>query len=469
MRIKICFILVLCFLGLKAQRKYTAQELTEDINVFKKVADQLHPGFLYHTNHKEVNSAFDHLKSELKDSTDITTFFKQFNLLVQSYGDLHTYASYRKQFSELKYTLPFTAYSSDRKLWVIKPFNSKLMAGDEIVSINERLVSSIINEMSHYTVNPDRAINPTNVFEIRHAFTVMYGAYFNNTNICDLKVRRDGKLLRFNLEQLKDGDKGFKETSNFNYIVKQIYETPNEEIYWKEIDSLKTGYLKIHSFDSFLKHYKSEKKLFKKLSENKYQNLIIDVRDNPGGNYMLAGFLIEYLAENPFYLVDSSIIVKKDKIDLDKKLIKQYTRYRMGLKKDEKRNIYFLKSYRFKPKHKNNFKGKVIVLINAQSMSTASILAGYFKNSGRGILIGEETGNNYCAFCAGGKILFELPNTKMKVQIPLNLLYMEVDEKNNSCEHGVLPDFEVLESLDDRINSRDVQLLKAVELIKSFK
>ena len=466
------YLLIIFFLGAHsvfAQKKFSVQQLREDIELYKKVADQLHPGFLYQNYDKEVNDVFEKIKNNLTDSLTITDFFKKFNVLVQSYGDLHTYASYKKQYSELKYALPFSAYSSDKKIWVTHSYNSSLIPGDEIISINEKSVSSIIDEMTKYTINPDRAINPTNVFEIRHTFTVLYGAYFNLSETADLTIMRDGKLLRLNIQQLKQGEKGFKETSSFNHIVKQIYKTNDEEIQWQVIDSVKSVYLKIHSFDSFIKHMKTEKRIFNYLAENNTRNLIIDVRDNPGGNYMLAGFLIEYIADKPFYLVDSSIIIKKNKIELDKKLIKQYTRYRFGLTKDEKRNIYFLKTYKFKPRKKHNYNGKVVLLINAQSMSTASILAGYFKNNGNAVIIGEETGNNYCAFCAGGKIMFELPNSRMRAQIPLNLLYMEVNEKNNSCKNGVIPDVEILESINDRINNRDIQLLKAIETIKSLK
>jgi hypothetical protein len=451
-----------------AQKKYSAKQLRDDVDLFKKVADQLHPGFLYHTYQNEVNKSFEDLQKIITDSLTITDFFKKFNILVQSFGDLHTYASYKKQYSELKYALPFSTYSSDKKLWITHSYNSSLIPGDEIISINEKSVSSIIDEMTKYTINPDRAINPTNVFEIRHTFTVLYGAYFNETETADLKIMRDGKLLPLNIQQLKDGDLGFKQTSSFNESVKKIYETSQEEIKWQYIDSIQSVYLKIHSFDSFLKHMKTEKKIFKYLALNKSKNLIIDVRDNPGGNYTLAGFLIEYIADKPFNLVDSSIIRKKNKIELDKKLIKQYTRYRFGLTKDNKRNIYFLKTYKFRPRKKYNFNGNIILLINAQSMSTASILAGYFKNNGTATLIGEESGNNYCAFCAGGKILFELPNSRMRTQIPLNLLYLQVEEKNNNCNSGVIPDIEILESINDRINNRDVQLLKAIEKIKSL-
>jgi hypothetical protein len=56
----------------------------------------------------------------------------------------------------------------------------------------------------------------------------------------------------------------------------------------------------------------------------------------------------------------------------------------------------------------------------------------------------------------------------MITQIPLNLLYLQVEEKNNNCNSGVIPDIEILESINDRINNRDVQLLKAIEKIKSL-
>jgi len=463
------FLIFICVNGL-AQVKFSPKELRSDVDFFKEAADKVHPGHLFRTNQNEVNHVYRLLINDLTDSLDIVSFFKKFNLLIQSYGDLHTYASYKNQFSEIKYTLPFTTYSSNGKLWVLKSFTPFLNPSDEIISINDRSIKSIIQEMMFYTVNPDKSIDPTNVFEIRHAFSVFYALYFNNANYTDLSIRRDGKLLRLNIKQLEKGDEGFEQTSGFNNIVKQIYGDEKQEVVWNKIDSLHTIYLKLHSFDSFLKHNKQQRLLFKEFRKTGYNNLIIDVRDNPGGNYMIAGFWLEYLVNKKFNLVDTAFLVRKEKIAINKKLVKYYTGYRFGFKKDKQRNLYYSKGNTFHPKKRNEYKGNVYVLTNAQSMSTASIFAGFIKNTNRGILIGEETGNNYCAFCAGGKLYFELPNTHMRVQLPLNLLMLGTSKLNReTCEHGVLPDIEILESLSDRINSIDVQLLHTIKLIKAEK
>lgn len=456
-----------CIGGVFAQTKFPPKMLRADVDFFKQVADNVHPGFLYRTQKAEVNHAYQLLINDLNDSLTKIDFFKKFNRLIQSYGDLHTYASYKNQFNDIKYALPFTTYSSNGQLWVIKSFNQAVNSGDEVVTINNYSVKEIIQEMIFYTINPDRAINPTNVFEIRHAFTVLYATYFNQSPWVDLLLRRDGKLIKLHIMQLTVGDKGFEEVSDFKKIITNIYKEGNQEISFVVIDSLKTIYLKIQSFDSFFKHLKAQRQLFKTANQNKTQNLIIDVRDNPGGNYFIAGMWLEYFINRKFRLVDTSYLVKKEKINIDKKLIKSYTSYRWGIKQDRQRNIYFLTTTTFKPKKKNFFNGNVYVITNAQSMSTASILAGFIKSENRGKIIGEETGNNYCAFCAGGKLVFELPNTQITVQLPLNLLVLEVKRTDEACQHGVLPDVEVLEDLNDRINNRDVQFLKTIQLISN--
>lgn len=80
----------------------------------------------------------------------------------------------------------------------------------------------------------------------------------------------------------------------------------------------------------------------------------------------------------------------------------------------------------FKPDKKYPFKGQVYFLANGASYSaTVSVLA-HAKNQGVGALVGEMPGGAYWGDFAGRFKVIKLPNSKIRVRIPLKILYHDV-------------------------------------------
>ena len=81
------------------------------------------------------------------------------------------------------------------------------------------------------------------------------------------------------------------------------------------------------------------------------------------------------------------------------------------------------------------------------------------------VFIGEEVGGNRQANTSGITLILELPNTKTRVYVPVIQYIMErVDEP---FDHGVFPDFSTKVTVKDRLEGRDVELEKALELIEA--
>lgn len=83
----------------------------------------------------------------------------------------------------------------------------------------------------------------------------------------------------------------------------------------------------------------------------------------------------------------------------------------------------------------NRFFGKVCLLINAQTFSSAADFAQAFSYYHRGELIGEQTGGLILSF--GDIVPGTLPVTKMPFVVS-SKLYMNVGAKEGNW-HGVLP------------------------------
>ncbi len=103
-------------------------------------------------------------------------------------------------------------------------------------------------------------------------------------------------------------------------------------------------------------------------------------------------------------------------------------------------------------------------MIDGLSFSTTAEFCAIAKSNSRGIFIGEETGGGYYGNNGGHFIDVALPATKITVYIPSTKYVMDVKEAHFK-DRGIIPDFTVEPTVNDFIQSRDVQLNLALRLI----
>ena len=120
----------------------------------------------------------------------------------------------------------------------------------------------------------------------------------------------------------------------------------------------------------------------------------------------------------------------------------------------------------FEP-YENNFKGEIVVLINAYTFSAASDFSARLHYAKRATFIGEETGGSYIGNISGFSSGLDLPNSKVGVSISL------VDTRqaffdSNWTDRGVIPDIFVEPSVMDVLNGEDAVLKKALLTIRNF-
>lgn len=163
----------------------------------------------------------------------------------------------------------------------------------------------------------------------------------------------------------------------------------------------------------------------------KHENLIIDLRGNPGGSIDTLRYLLGGVFDKEIKIAD-----------------------RVG-RKDSKPEIA-------KPL-RNPFTGKLVVLIDARSASAAELFARIVQLEKRGVVIGDHS--------AGA--VMEARQYEEKMGVDTVIFYgasvTEFDLKmsdGKSLEHtGVMPDELVLPSAQDLASSRDPALARAAEIV----
>jgi hypothetical protein len=204
---------------------------------------------------------------------------------------------------------------------------------------------------------------------------------------------------------------------------------------------------------------------FKRIEDQKIENLIIDLSYNTGGDERLGKQLIWYLTDkepNGFdeFINNSDYFKTQIKQDYKKYNALYNSKYLTDLPKGEVNitrklfnesyfeNIINKNSPFFLDKTIPKFKGKVYLIIGPQTFSAGQVLATTIADNHLAVVIGKPLGNKPTTQTGGSS--FKLPNTKKFISI--SYFYMERPDKTKNEEKSLFPDIEIHNTFQDFLN-----------------
>lgn len=206
-------------------------------------------------------------------------------------------------------------------------------------------------------------------------------------------------------------------------------------------------------------------------------NLIVDVRDNGGGEDEVLTKLASMLILGPtkpmqgYTKVNSNSTYKSfahcENFSADMTLFDQY-------KPREGKEGFYLENEDtgvIQPHSSVNYKGNVVVLINENSLSAATLFPAILVKNHRAVAIGRETGTAYHYMTALKFAKLVLPHSKISITVPLvKCVYDEEVSERFPAGRGLLPDIEVPLTYEERFTAAaDVILARALEYLKHGK
>lgn len=383
------------------------------------------------------------------------------------------------------------------KLYITKNLSkdSTIAVGTRVLAINKESVADLYAKYSRlYTSD---GYNRTfiderfgNIFSsyytVEHglqdsvAYTLSFrDSVFQKVLIREAKAAKEEKNTATNISK-KERKKQLKEKNRKNsyFGYNAATDTYNRSFSITATDST-TAVMKIRGFS--IGHFDDfYRDAFLTLKQKKVKNLIIDLRDNPGGRLSEISFLYSFLSKEPYVFCDQTEVAGKTslfKADYFKggNLLRKtaaligapiyytYTFFKVRKGSDGK---YYYRG----PEHKKRkprataFDGTVYVLINGGSFSASCILSSNLKGSKRAVFIGQETGGAYNGTVAGRTPLVRLKNSEINLR--LGLMKIVPTYKTAEEGRGIFPDYETKITEEDLIAKRDVEMEKALELIK---
>lgn len=452
-------------------KKYPPEAIRQDIRLLDSVVMKLHPGIGIYCSAADMQAGFSACSKAVTDSITQREFRLQLKLLLDQLHCGHTEVLYSKPFYKqlrplkLNYS-PLVFVPVENKVYVLgylgKKQDSIIKKGTQVTQINGITVDSMLRHSARYISSDGLSMSGKQHY-VQLAFNSVFPALFGRPDTFDIQFLEGNQLkqAKFAAVQLKSMPVlplGAKDDSLFRKFKQAA-------ISYRYLDSAKTTMLMKISKFSHVGDKKAYRKLFRKLQKNNCTNLVIDLRNNGGGSIANSYRLLSYL------LTESRTQTLKTRVKhypyrhyTRGDVAFRFTRFAyktVGTYTSRHDTDVFV--YTIKPKTKNHFNGKVVVLINGGSFSASCLVASYLKASDRAVFIGEETGGGEEGCNAGITPYYRLPNTGIQVRLPA--FRVEHDVCPQPKGHGVMPDIETKYRFKDIVTRRDLDILKVKELL----
>jgi hypothetical protein len=461
-RIGLFLLLCMCSLPGRAQLppvkhpKLPAEELKQDLHLLKDILEANHPSLYWYTSREELDSLFSVTLSGIKDSMSELQFKNRVSAYVSRIRCGHTSVQSSRAYIKVAAKDKFPLFPLAIKVWadsmvVLANYNSKdstLRRGTKLLSLNGRNAQSFIDTFSAHIsgdgygkqfasqlVSSNFGNYYKNILGLDSLYQV---AYINAAGERADTILKNLMPADFNLEK-KVAATPIKPPSKRQIRKSQLADRRSLQI----DTATKTAFIRLSSFSGagtgqFIR------KSFRTINQASVNNLVIDLRTNGGGSVKNSTLLTRYLSDHAFRIADT--VARPTHTIRYKKYIQQAWAYQLlflfsnSKREDGKYHFRRFEKKVWQPLEKNHFGGDVFLVQGGYSFSAATLVLGELKGQKNVRLLGEETGGAYYGNSAMMIPSITLPNSKLRISLPLYRLVI-----NNSRPKGVgvVPDIPV--------------------------
>jgi len=483
----------------------SSENLKFDIDFAYGKLQKIHPNLYQYISKQELERKFDSLKARLDTPMTSKDFYFQLSPVISSVKQGHIrlipltekLKTKEKSLAKKSGKTPLSQFEYEiiENILIISENNSldsTIPVGSEVIAINnihpQEIFSKYRNTFSSDGYN-------TTFINKRLSDEFPFYFYFEN-GICDsinLLVKYNDTIFSKCISRDKkthgkrDNDQskidkrektiatGYDRKTN-SYLQQLTFPSSDSSIAMMKIKNFSDG--------NFLTFFH---KSFKFLKRKNIQYLILDLRDNPGGKIYSARLLYSYLTKSDYYFLDKFEVTSRTSILYDNYLKEKPLFVKailitvglpfrllymgvslMNVKKEANGKFYYntINSNLLHPK-KNNYNGKIYVLINGGTFSASCLISSNLSGSGRAIFVGEETGGAFNGNVAGTLPIFTLPKSRLKLRFGGALIQSHY--KSENIGRGIMPDIEIKTTREDIISGNDAELTRVLDEIKKEK
>lgn len=465
---------------------YTKAEIIEDLDFLKGALKAVHPALYEYQTEEEVDALFAKAKNQVKERMTDWDMLNLIGPIAKNIGCGHTSVAKVSTKAERKIMkknklnsldtvrfLPFEGKIIDNQFFVGNSYDSTLLSTLEITAIDNHEPSELWEKMQTYPpVSEDGVSNRLlNHYAKTGILKHVYRYYYPVGDSIQLTIKKNNRDSTYFTKTYNYKGLPSFPRQNYNQEEWQKIALGKEKAWAQGIQLYKHATKKgvmLLSLDSFKDGYaKRINKAFELVALHRTKTLILDLRGNLGGNMKTMTTLLAKTLSKPHAIRMS----KKEFPKAYRKnshngfflapVIRGLNFFFFYKKRKINNKTYLYKT--FKPAKEHLYKGDFMVLIDGGSFSAASLYAAIIQNDNRATFFGEETGGAKDVNNAAIFYFPKLPNSRCSFRIPRYRMDHQLTAENKG--RGVMPDYEVKETVESFKKGEDLVLQKVMEVI----
>ena len=432
------------------------EKLKEDLDFLFKTIEEVHPNMYAYTSRKDFEPIRRELYDKATESLPVREFYKevartitylQFGHCLVIPPELHG------KFTKSR-ILPLRLRWDGECAVVVQDFSKAGIVGGKLLEVDGRKIEDLIAEYKMYV---PREGNIGNTSYATRAIGYFLWLEHGEKDFNKLVIQKEnGRKVKYQAKTVKYSTIEESKSAQEHLNLK-------EKFAYRYIEESGVGIITISTFAGKLRSEFGNflKSIFSKIKEQGVSNLIVDIRENGGGDSRLGDDLLNYLTNKPYRQFE------KYKCKISKQLLDPNNN---ALDKIAEENPEDLEIGKFvgrdiplrKPADNSlRYDGDTYVLIGNGTFSSGQSFAAAVKCFEIGILVGHETGSATIEY--GDMMTFTMTNSGLIFNVPCKY-FIEACGKPDG--RGVLPDYEVKQKAEGTAKGVDTVLQFTLDLIK---
>jgi C-terminal processing protease CtpA/Prc len=474
---------------LRAQREtklLSPAQQQEDYDLLQKALEEAHGGLYRYVGKHAMDVLFQVFRDELTKPATQPEFISTISEMLAEIHDGHTRLEYDLQTTAdiaaakvfpLQIVIRTDGVINTSKAFVLfndSPTDRLIKPGMELISINGRSFTELYGEMVLRTP-ADGSIAVGKARRIERSFPTNYWLFIDQSSTFTVAVKGpNGTTINKTLDGILSTERGTHRNNNpVNEVALKNVSIPNSQVQniMMDFTAGNIAILRIRSFGGGDFKQQLDTK-FSEIKNKKAKAVVLDLRNNGGGVDNYGAFLVSQFMTKPFRYFD--------RIELTT-INPSFTQFTQSTYDDLKRGTtpqpgdapYFRNKFLVKEglhagvaeqrPAKNPFVGKLVVLINGGTFSTAADVTAILHYQKRATFVGQETGGGYNGNTSGTNAKVTLPNSGLSLRIQMYNYWNAVESKTR--DRGTMPDLPIENTVDDLLKGVDQEMAKALEII----
>lgn len=406
--------------------RFTIDQLQEDLRLMRRAMEKLHPAMYDYISKEDFDVLFDQRFIGRKGSMELEEAFRMFAPLMARMGCMHSNVWMPSGYwdNQQGRLFPIKMRFVDKSAFAYRSYSEtdSLPAGAEVLSINGKPMQEILRDLKS-VISADARSDQYRKFRLGFRFPLLYSLFYGHPDSFVVVYRNPGE---------ETSRKAVIHPVPTLRIWKNMREPRNLDLDLR--NDISTAIMTIPHFVYYNardKFYDFVDGSFAEIGKKGIKNLIIDLRENNGGDPFCAARLFANIAHVP--------------VPYFSQPYGRYARLAEPI-----------------PLGENHFNGKLYVLVDGGGASTTGHLLGLLKYHDIGTLVGEESGATY--LCHDAHTSFVLKHTRFQVWIATGTFASAVQDLPQ--DSGILPDIPVSPAPHDIAAGRDTVLEHTLSLIR---